>query len=76
MDLAGSERVAKSGAQGKALTEAKHINKSLSSLGDVMQALQKKEKFIPYRNSTLTKVMAQSLCNSIALRTKRKIGFS
>eukprot|EP00492_Amphilonche_elongata_P001857 TRINITY_DN219_c0_g1_i3.p1 TRINITY_DN219_c0_g1~~TRINITY_DN219_c0_g1_i3.p1 ORF type:complete len:278 (+),score=76.12 TRINITY_DN219_c0_g1_i3:746-1579(+) len=61
VDLAGSERVGKSGVTGKALTEAKHINKSLSSLGDVMAALQKKEKFIPYRNSTLTKIMQNAL---------------
>merc|ERR1719245_596337 len=61
VDLAGSERVGKSGVTGKALQEAKHINKSLSSLGDVMAALQKKEKFIPYRNSTLTKIMQNAL---------------
>jgi len=61
VDLAGSERVGKSGVTGDALTEAKHINKSLSALGDVMAALQKKEKFIPYRNSTLTKVMQNAL---------------
>merc|ERR1712176_1709443 len=61
VDLAGSERVKKSGATGQALKEAQNINKSLSALGDVMQALQKKEKFIPYRNSTLTDLMANAL---------------
>jgi len=61
VDLAGSERVKKSGATGVALKEAQNINKSLSALGDVMQALQKKEKFIPYRNSTLTDLMANAL---------------
>jgi len=61
VDLAGSERVGKSGVTGKALQEARHINKSLSSLGDVMAALQKKEKFIPYRNSSLTKIMQNAL---------------
>ena len=61
VDLAGSERVKKSGATGQALKEAQNINKSLSALGDVMQALQRKEKFIPYRNSTLTDLMANAL---------------
>jgi len=61
VDLAGSERVKKSGATGQALREAQNINKSLSALGDVMQALQKKDKFIPYRNSTLTDLMANAL---------------
>jgi len=61
VDLAGSERVKKSGATGQALKEAQNINKSLSALGDVMQSLQKKDKFIPYRNSTLTDLMANAL---------------
>merc|ERR1712129_135727 len=61
VDLAGSERVKKSGAKGQALKEAQNINKSLSALGDVMQALQQKQKFIPYRNSTLTDLMANAL---------------
>jgi len=61
VDLAGSERVKKSGAQGQALKEAQNINSSLAALGDVMQALQEKKKFVPYRNSTLTDLMTNSL---------------
>jgi len=61
VDLAGSERVGKSGATGQTLKEAQHINKSLSALGDVMSALQSKQKFIPFRNSKLTYLMQNSL---------------
>ena len=39
VDLAGSERVSRTGATGRTLTEAKHINKSLSALGNVVSAL-------------------------------------
>lgn len=39
VDLAGSERVGKTGATGVRLDEAKHINKSLSALGSVINAL-------------------------------------
>ena len=49
VDLAGSERVKLSGVTGNAMKEAQHINKSLSALGDVMEALDTKAKFIPYR---------------------------
>ncbi|CAM9945206.1 unnamed protein product, partial [Discosporangium mesarthrocarpum] len=41
IDLAGSERVGMSGAQGASLTEAQSINLSLSLLGDVLSALSK-----------------------------------
>lgn len=43
------------------MTEAKHINKSLSSLGDVMAALASKQVHVPYRNSMLTQLLADSL---------------
>jgi kinesin family member 5 len=39
VDLAGSEKVGKTGATGQTLEEAKKINKSLSSLGNVINAL-------------------------------------
>ena len=51
VDLAGSERVEKSGAEGARLKEACAINKSLSSLSEVFNAISNGQKHIPYRNS-------------------------
>jgi len=42
VDLAGSEKVGKTGASGQTLEEAKKINKSLSALGMVINALTEK----------------------------------
>lgn len=39
VDLAGSEKAEKTGAVGTLLEEAKSINKSLSALGNVINAL-------------------------------------
>ncbi|CAL1272597.1 unnamed protein product [Larinioides sclopetarius] len=61
VDLAGSERVKDSGSAGDRLTEAKAINKSLSNLGNVIMALSKKENHVPYRDSKLTHLLANSL---------------
>ncbi|CAH0490320.1 unnamed protein product [Peronospora farinosa] len=63
VDLAGSERVKKSNVSGDMLREAAHINKSLSALADVMEALDKKMAHIPYRNSKLTYLL-QDVLNS------------
>jgi len=51
IDLAGSERLAVSGATGDRLKETRAINKSLSCLSDVIAALGNNEPHIPYRNS-------------------------
>lgn len=62
VDLAGSEKVGKTGAEGKRLEEAKTINKSLTMLGQVINALTDgKSKHIPYRDSKLTRVLQDSL---------------
>ena len=62
VDLAGSERQAKTGATGDRLKEATKINLSLSALGNVISALvDGKSHHIPYRDSKLTRILADSL---------------
>ncbi|XP_037342747.2 kinesin-like protein KIF6 isoform X2 [Pungitius pungitius] len=62
VDLAGSDRVSKTGLTGQLLTEAKYINLSLHYLEQVIIALsEKKRSHIPYRNSMLTSVLRDSL---------------
>ncbi|CAL8159625.1 unnamed protein product [Prunus armeniaca] len=61
IDLGGSERLLKTKAWGRRLEEGKAINLSLSSLGDVINALQTRKGHVPYRNSKLTQVLKDSL---------------
>ncbi|XP_018601174.2 kinesin family member 5Aa [Scleropages formosus] len=62
VDLAGSEKVSKTGAEGAVLDEAKNINKSLSSLGNVISALAEGSKVhVPYRDSKMTRILQDSL---------------
>lgn len=59
VDLAGSEKVSKTGSTGLLLDEAKSINKSLLALGQVIDALtsQTRRVHVPYRESKLTRLL-------------------
>lgn len=62
MDLAGSERQARTGATGERLKEATKINLSLSVLGNVISAMEDGRcRHIPYRDSKLTRLLQDSL---------------
>lgn len=71
IDLAGSERQSTTGAVGQRLKEGSTINKSLTCLGRVINALAKantsqvsekpEKSLIPYRDSTLTWILKESL---------------
>uniref|UniRef100_A0A8C5HWL6 Kinesin motor domain-containing protein n=1 Tax=Gouania willdenowi TaxID=441366 RepID=A0A8C5HWL6_GOUWI len=64
VDLAGSERQKKTKAEGDRLKEGISINRGLLALGNVISALgeeSKKNTFIPYRDSKLTRLLQDSL---------------
>ncbi|ORY29191.1 kinesin-domain-containing protein [Neocallimastix californiae] len=71
VDLAGSERVKKTGAEGLRLKESVKINSGLLALGNVISSLSMEssnnnnsnnnEKYIPYRDSKLTRLLQDSL---------------
>ncbi|XP_068187205.1 kinesin family member 4 [Antennarius striatus] len=64
VDLAGSERQKKTRAEGERLKEGININRGLLCLGNVIGALgdeSKKNTFVPYRDSKLTRLLQDSL---------------
>lgn len=66
VDLAGSERLKSTHATGDRLKESNEINKSLTSLGNVIQALvdaagKSGKRHIPYRDSKLTFLLKDAL---------------
>ncbi|NXQ91424.1 KIF9 protein, partial [Nyctibius grandis] len=69
IDLAGSERLSKTGSEGQVLKEATYINKSLSFLEQIIVALaDPKRDHVPFRQSKLTHVLKDSLggnCNTV-----------
>jgi kinesin family protein 6/9 len=79
VDLAGSERIKNSKSVGEAQTEARHINRSLSFLEQVVVALTQRRSsdssgahhtqgHVPYRSSKLTYLLKDCLggnCNTV-----------
>lgn len=63
VDLAGSESSIEEDS-GEHATELLHVMKSLSALGDVLNSLTSKKDIVPYGNSVLTKILADSLGES------------
>ncbi len=61
VDLAGSENIQRSGAENKRAAEAGLINRSLLTLGRVINALVDRGTHIPYRESKLTRLLQDSL---------------
>lgn len=64
VDLAGSERVKRSGVTGQGMTEAQAINKSLSTLGTVINAMYTQNSHIPFRENKLTKMLKTSFTDT------------
>ena len=68
VDLAGSECIKKSNAQGIRRYETKNINTSLFALKQVIHALYKRKEHVPYADSMLTRTLSDSLSGNAFLR--------
>ena len=66
VDLSGSERLAKRDVVDELIKkESLFINKSLSSLNNVLNAIRTKSRHIPYRDSKLTFYLKESITKSV-----------
>ncbi|URE38463.1 KISc [Musa troglodytarum] len=61
VDLPGSEILLVKDASGDHLTNFLHVSKSLSALGDVLTSLTTKKETVPYENSRMTQILADSM---------------
>ncbi|XP_074566994.1 kinesin-like protein KIN-14L [Curcuma longa] len=64
VDLPGSDCFMVKDATGDHITNFLHVSKSLSALGDVLNSLTTKKESIPFENSRMTKILADSLGGS------------
>lgn len=70
IDLAGSERASATGCKGIRFKEGANINKSLLALGNCINNLADGIKYIPYRDSKLTRLLKDSLggnCHTVMI---------
>ncbi|XP_063240163.1 kinesin-like protein KIF18A isoform X2 [Bacillus rossius redtenbacheri] len=61
IDLAGSEKASATGGRGARFCEGQNINRSLLALGNCINSLAAGSKFVPYRDSKLTRLLKDSL---------------
>ncbi|EPY19785.1 kinesin [Strigomonas culicis] len=64
VDLAGSESAARANTEGTALREGGFINRSLLSLGNVVDAIVERRSYVPYRDAKLTRMLRPCLGGS------------
>ncbi|ESL10811.1 kinesin [Trypanosoma rangeli SC58] len=57
VDLAGSESASRANTDGLSLREGGFINKSLLTLGNVVDAIVEKKPYVPYRDAKLTRIL-------------------
>ncbi|VEL42043.1 unnamed protein product [Protopolystoma xenopodis] len=61
VDLAGSESLKRTGAEGERAKEGININMGLLALGNVINSLSEGRVHIPYRSSKLTRLLSDSI---------------
>ncbi|KAL9691607.1 hypothetical protein QQ045_012032 [Rhodiola kirilowii] len=64
VDLAGSDGIDVEPENGEYVTDMLHAMKSLSALGEVLSSLTSNKDVVPYENSVLTELLADSLGGS------------
>lgn len=67
VDLAGSEDLRRSCADGARRDETRAINESLSALGRCVSALAQKADHVPFRDAKLTRMLQRSMLSSCTL---------
>ena len=79
VDLAGSEKIGKTGAAGDTLEEAKKINQSLSALSNVIKSLgpgpPELGGYAPVAFSTVNRLRMEVLCGRAGRLTAKKRWF-
>lgn len=61
VDLAGSESASRANTEGLSLREGGYINRSLLTLGNVVDAIVERRAYVPYRDAKLTRILRTCL---------------